>query len=262
MPVSPFKPAEILRLLEKHCSPRARRVWFTPGRAHVELRSGDSPELEAVQARLAAATEQFDDLLWAEVHQATGRAVLAYRPGTLSEDDVVAIVTEAELQAGLGRALFEGSDHPADAEPSELLLIEILVEAVAMVLAGALQLSFIPASRLAGATLGALSVVRAAPRLRRPLDQRLGVDRASLLLGATIAFLQAPAQRPLSAFVGIVEKLSEAGELAAQRRLWTRRESRLVTGPGAPPPEPCLCHAGRSKNTATAPGSWHSLASG
>jgi len=238
MPVSPFKPAEILRLLEKHFSPRARRVWFTPGRAHVELRSGDSPELEAVQARLLAATAQFDDLLWAEVHQATGRAVLAYRPGTLSEDDVLAIVTEAEVQAGLGRALFEGPDHPADDEPSELLLIQILVEAVAMVLAGALRLTFIPESRLAGATLGALSVVRAAPRLRRPLDQRLGVDRAELLLSATIALLQAPAQRPLSAFVGIVEKLSEAGELASQRRLWTRRESRLVTGPGAPLPRP------------------------
>src|SRR6187402_2037230 len=148
MSSSPLKPGEILRLLEKHFSPRGRRVWFTQGRAHVELRSGDSPEFEAVAARLTAATEQFDDLLWAEVHQATGRAVLAYRPGTLSEDDIVAIVTEAELQAGLGRALFEGADHPADGEPSELLLIQILVEAVALLLASALRITIIPASRL------------------------------------------------------------------------------------------------------------------
>jgi|GEM_PF-5149899 len=153
MPPSPLKPGEILRLLEKHFSPRARRVWFTQGRAHVELRSGDSPELEAVAERLRAATEQFGDLLWAEVHQATGRAVLAYRPGTLSEADIVAIVVEAEVQAGLGRAMFEGADHPADLEPSELLLIEILAEAIAMLLAGFLRLTIIPQSRLASAAL-------------------------------------------------------------------------------------------------------------
>jgi len=235
---SPLMPSEILRLLEKHFSPRARRVWFTQGRAHVELRSGDSPEFEVVAQRLAAATEQFDDLLWAEVHQATGRAVLAFRPGTLSEDDVLAIVTEAELAAGLGQALFEAPDHPADAEPSEALLIELLAETVAFLFASGLSLTIIPESRLAGAALGALSVVRAAPRLRRPLDERLGVDRADLLLGTLIALLQAPAQRPLSALVGIATRLSEAAELAAQRRLWVRREGRLVTGPSFPVQRP------------------------
>ena len=57
-------------------------------------------------------------------------------------------------------------------------------------------------------------------------------------MATVIALLQAPAQRPLSAFVGIVEKLSEAAELTAQRRLWARREGRLLTGPGAPAPRP------------------------
>lgn len=233
-----FTALEILTLFQRHFSPRERRVWLTDGRAHVELRYGDSPELEAVGRNLALEVERRPDLLWAEVHQGTGRAVLCYRPGTLTPDDVVALVADAELRAGLARATFGFPDHPADREPGEILLIQLVVEGLALLWASALKMSFFPESRLSSALIGVLSLVQAVPRLRRPLEERLGPERAELVLASAIALLQAPAQRPLSALVGLFERANEAAELAAQRRVWERRESRLVVGPGAAPPRP------------------------
>lgn len=231
-------PADFFALLNKHFNARTRRVWMGQGRAHVELRLGDSPELVAVAEQLQREVERHVDLRWAEVHQATGRAVLAFRAGAFSEEDLVSIVTEAELRAGMARAAFDFGDHPADIEPGEKLLVELVVEALGLLCATGLRLSFIPRSRLAGTTIGALTVVRALPRLRRPLEARLGTGRTDLLLGLWISLLQAPAQRPLSALVGVLEKTNQLTELTAQRAVWERRHSQLLMSPSGSSPRP------------------------
>lgn len=208
------------------------------GRAHVELRSADSHELAEVGELLSRNVQKRPELHWAEVHQGTGRAVLAFRKGAFDENALLGMVTEAELRVGLGRADFSHADHPLDLEPSELLLLELLADAAGLIIATGLKFTFLPRSRLAGALGSGLAVVRSVPRLRRPLEERWGKERADLGLALVIGLLQGPAQRPLNALVGLAEKGALGAERSAQRRLFQSRESALCAGPGAPLPRP------------------------
>lgn len=227
-----------LSLFAKHFAPRQRRIWMGEGRAHIELRSADSHELAEVGELLSKQVQRLPELHWAEVHQGTGRAVLAFRKGEFDENALLGIVTEAELRAGLGRAEFGRADHTGDIEPSELLLLELLADAAGLLVSVGLKLTFIPRSRLAGALGSGLAVVRSVPRLRRPLEERWGKERTDLGLGLLVGLLQGPAQRPLNALVGLGEKGALGAERSAQRRLWQSRESVLSAGPGASLPRP------------------------
>lgn len=233
-----MKAAQFLSLFAKHFAPRERRYWIGDGRAHIELRTADSHELLEVGECLSKEVQRLPELHWAEVHQSTRRAVLAFRQGAYDAPALLALVAEAELRAGLSHAPFEGHDHPADTEPSEALLLELIAETLGFVIGTGLKFTFLPRSRVAGALASGLSVVRSVPRLRRPLEERWGHDRAELGLSLMISLLQAPAQRPLNALVGLAEKGATGAELSAQRKLWNHREAALCAGPGASPPRP------------------------
>ena len=233
-----MKAAEFLALLRTQFGSRKRRVWMGEGRAHIELRLADSHELLEVGQILKDQLSRLPELHWAEVHQGTGRAVLAYRKGSFTEEALVALVSEAELRAGLSRAEFGYRDHPSDPQPGEALFLELLVDAFGLLVGTGLRMSFIPRSGLASAVLSGFSVVRNVPRLRRPLEERWGRERAQLGLDLLIGLLQAPAQRPLNSLVGLAEKSALGAELGAQRKLFQQREHALCAGPGAAPPRP------------------------
>lgn len=233
-----MKAADLLSLLQVQFGARQRHVWMGEGRAHIELRLADSHELHAVGQSLQEQVQNLPGLHWAEVHQGTGRAVLAFQKDAYNEQALVALVTEAEVRAGLGKAPFGRIEHPSDPHPAEGLLLELLVDAFGLLVGTGLKLSFIPRSRLAGAVVSGLHVVRSVPRLRRPLEERWGKERSALGLDLLIGLLQGPAQRPLNSLVGLAEKSALGAELGAQRRLWEQRESSLCPGPGASPPRP------------------------
>ncbi len=230
-----MSPARFFVLLRKHFAPRERRIWLGNGRAHIELRLGTVEELEQVATHLASSVRELRDVRWAEVHAPTRRAVIAFRPGAFERADLELLVAEAELRAGLASALFSDAAHPADSEPSELLLIELVTEAIGLFIGTGLKLSIVPASRLSGTIASVLAVIRATPRLRRFLDERLGVERADLALSLTVSVLTGFAQRPVSSLVGLVEKSIFVRELEAQRSLWARRESELCVETDGPP---------------------------
>ncbi len=227
---------EFFTIFSKHFAPRSRRIWLGHGRAHVELRHGDSHELHLVGELLSGQVQKRPELYWAEVHQGTGRAVVAFEPDALDESALLALIVDAEIRAGLAQAAFRKFDHPADIESEEILLLELLADAIGLLFGGGLKLTIIPRSRLAGALASGLAVVRGVPSLRRPIERRFGSERARLGLDLMIGVLQAPAQRPLNSLVGLAQKVSQTSELRAQRRLWEERESSLCMGPGAPLP--------------------------
>lgn len=229
---------QFLTLLSKHFAARQRRVWMGEGRAHIELRSVDSHELLEVGEHLSKQVQRLPELHWAEVHQGTGRAVLAFKKGSLTEAELVGLVTEAELRAGVSRAEFEGREHPGDVEPSEALLLELIADAIGLVVGSTLKISFLPRSGLAVALESGLAVVKTVPRLRRPLEERWGKERTELGLALAIGVLHGPAQRPLNALVGLVEKGALGAERVTQRKLWDQREHALCPGPGASLPRP------------------------
>ncbi len=222
-----MSPALFLALLRKHFAARRRRVWIGNGRAHVELRMGTAEELEQVAVLLAGSVREVSSVRWVEVHVSTRRAVIAFQPGALDALALETLVAEAELRAGLGASLFGYGGHPADVEPAEQLLIELFAEGLGLLVGTGLKLSVVPSSRLAGTLASVLAVVRATPRLRRVLDERLGPERADLVLAITTSLLTGAAQRPVSSLVGFVEKTLHLRERDAQRALWIRREPEL-----------------------------------
>lgn len=230
-----MSPIDFLELVHKHFSSRRRRVWLGNGRAHVELRHGSDEQLRQVSEHLQAMVHELDDVRWVEVHASTRRAVLAFRPGALSAEDLEALVTEAELKAGLGEALFVSSHHPADTEPEEVLLIELVAESIGLLVGTGLRFSPVPSSRLAATLASVLAVVRATPRLRDWLDERFGFERTDLFLSVSVSLLMGFAQRPVSSLVGFAEKVAFAREHAAQRALWARREPELCSAPSGTP---------------------------
>jgi len=230
-----MSPIDFFELLRKHFSSRRRRIWLGNGRAHVELRHGTGEQLRRVADHLATAVDQLPELRWVEVHASTRRAVLAYRPGSLGTEELEALVTEAELKAGLQEAAFVTRHHPADTEPEEGLLIELVAESLGLLIGAGLKLSVVPSSRLAATLASVLVVVRATPRLRSWFDERLGPERTDIILGVSVSLLTGFAQRPVSSLVGFVEKTAFAREYSAQRALWARREPELCAGAGGNP---------------------------
>ncbi|MCH2107907.1 MAG: cation-translocating P-type ATPase [Polyangiaceae bacterium] len=231
-----MRASEFLSLAWSQFSPRERRIWLGHGRAHIELRLLATEELQLLDQQLQERVNQEVGLHWAEVHQQTGRLVLAYQPDAFDEFRLRELITELELLTGLARAEFSSRHHVADKEEAERIFLELCADAVGLVAGVALKFSLLPRSRLAGALSSALTVVRSVPRLSRPLAERWGDERVDLVLSLSISLLQGPAQRPLNAMVGFLERLSLAGELNSQRALFEKRESRLFPGGGVPAP--------------------------
>ncbi len=233
-----MSPRSFFNLLVRQFSPRERQLWFSEGRAHVELRLADSRELLRVQELFQQRVVEDTTLLWAQVHQGTGRIVVAFQPGSFDEVQLLSLVTEVELLAGLESAPYEFEDHVTDQLLQERVLLELCADAAGLILGTALKFTILPRSRIAAALASALAVIRAVPRLRQPLEERLGIERTDLALSLSVSLLQAPAQRPLNALVGLLENVSLAGELRAQSQLFQRLEPRLFANETEDEPRP------------------------
>ena len=173
---------KLLRLLQtavKHLSPRARRVWVGTTRAQIEFRDVTSEELDDFRVQLEHAAHQLPLVHWVELNPHTQRVVFSFEAEAYGSEELVAVVEAAERSCDLHLAPFrdEQADHPADIEPAERLLLELGADALGFLTSATLKFSPLPASRVAGAAASVLAIVRATPRLRRGLDERLGVDR-------------------------------------------------------------------------------------
>lgn len=229
-------PLRFAVLLKKHLGPRTRRVWVGDARAHVELRSGDSEELSRVRLELERLAAQRPELHWIDVHQGTGRAVLAFASGSLDTLAAESLVAEAELRARMEGAAFGSFVHPADPEPAERLFIQLVFDVASLALATSLKFSIFPRSGLMGALSSALALVQSNARLRRLVDERLGAESAEVLLSLAIASLDVLAQRPLEGLVGAIERVHLLRELEARSRLFHAREARFFQAPGSARP--------------------------
>lgn len=221
-------------ILKKHFSRRERHVWLGGDRAHVELRKVDSGELVDVARFLKEEAARRPEILWAEVHQGTTRAVICGRPGALTRELATVIVLEAELRAGVQRAKFPSQLHPADRAREEQHLLELIAEAIGLLVGAALLFSIIPRSRTFGLLSSVLTAVRKVPRLRRALDERFGFERVDVVLGLLSSLSLGPAQRPLQNLVGVIEHAVLGSELSTRRRLWESREGELLKVVEAP----------------------------
>jgi cation-transporting ATPase I len=222
--------SDSVRRMKKHFGPRTRRTYQAGSRVHVEFREMSPDKLAEFVKRVAEAAAKLERLSWFDVHAHTRRVVFAFDDGeACSVGALRELVDEAERAAHteFPDAGDFAAGHPADTEPLERLAVEAATELGAFALGAALRWSPVPASELASNATAVLAVLRAVPRLRHKLDERLGPERAEHVLNLVEAATTAFAQRPISSLVSLAHKRTLRREGIARRETWRRREPEL-----------------------------------
>ncbi len=219
---------EVFRMVSEAFAPRKRRVWVGRKRAYAEYKLLSNEEEGRLLARLSALVER---TAWADgvkLDRASRRAVFDLSGAEVTELDVIRLLEEAERRVGVEAASFdEAARHPADDEQENQLFLGLAGDVLGFAVGSALRATPLGPSSVFS-TLGAVSsVLRGSPRLRQGFDEKYGVDRTDLTLGAAIAAANAFAQRPVSSLVDIVHKTTMLKESKTRRGVWESREAEL-----------------------------------
>ncbi|MFZ5890942.1 MAG: HAD-IC family P-type ATPase [Myxococcota bacterium] len=217
------------RTLKKLYGKRERRTYLGRTRAHLELRDLSESEHELLHDSLVRAYAELPKVQWIEVHRELSRLVVTFEDNAYTLEELLRVLETVERSQGVSSAPFSDVfwEHPGDEETSERLAAAMVADAVSAAVGFGLRFSPLPASRISGTVASILSIVQTSPRLRRPLDERFGPNRADLgmSMGASLAY--GLAQRPGSAFVELVHKASQLSAVRARKRVWEAREPLL-----------------------------------
>jgi magnesium-transporting ATPase (P-type) len=222
--------------------PKARpRVAHLAGEiALVELRGLPLEALADFERALLAEALLTAGVQSAEVNPHLRRVRFRITPGRVPLATLTELVERAEAAcAGIAPAGNGASQLSPERElpDDELLRIQRWVELVADSAglgAGVLLrvVPFVP-SVLATNLAAVLLLVRSHPRLRAPLDRKLGRDRTDLLLSLVLAGTQGVSRRPLSSLIDVGYRVSALREHRARARLYERRRADLFAEPAA-----------------------------
>lgn len=221
--------ATLKRLYQK----RTRRTYFGRTRAHIETRALGEEEQAAFSRAVQAGFSDLSKVSWVEVCGELRRVVVAYDDDAYTAEELLRVVEAAELSTSLHLAPFsdDGWEHPGDEETRERLVVGMAADALGVLTGVALRFSPIPASRVAGTMASLLAIVQTSPRLRRPVDEKLGPNRADLVLGTSAAAAFGLSQRPGSALVELAHKAAQLRAVRARQRVWQQREPELFQNP-------------------------------
>lgn len=213
---------------------RQRRTWYGPTRAHLELRTLDDNEVEALQAATEDAFGALGFVDWVEVNPYTRRLVVAYGAGRCNPAAVESALEQAEHRACCAAAEFcdRPTPYPSDIEPLVQLAVELVADTAGLLTGTVLRFSPLPASGLGGTIASALMIIKGAQRLRRKIDDRLGANRADLFMNLAIAAGNGLAQRPIVSLVDVLHKTVLWREAGARRELWLGYEPQLTARAG------------------------------
>ena len=207
---------------------RTRRCSVGSQRAQIEYRQINSAELEVFKASLKELAAEYPAITRVDVNAFTQRVVVSFEEFDAAAPELLRFVEEAELAARVDRAELRASeDHPTDLEPPLRRSVELGVAALSLATSVGLKISPLPTVPFAGNTAAALSILRSSPRLRRGLEERLGRDRTGFLLNLASSVTNVAAQRPSSAFVESLHRLSLLGESMSRRAAWSERDDEL-----------------------------------
>ncbi|MGC4090348.1 MAG: hypothetical protein QM756_21210 [Polyangiaceae bacterium] len=161
-----------------------------------------------------------------EVHRELSRLVITFEDNAYTLAELLSVLDTVERSQGVAAAPFRDQlwEHPGDDETTERIAAGMLADAFGAAVGFGLRFSPLPASRIAGTVASVLAIVQTSPRLRRPLDERVGPNRANLGMSMGAAAAYGLAQRPGSAFVELVHKASQLSAERARRRVWEARE--------------------------------------
>jgi cation-transporting ATPase I len=213
-----------------------RRVWSSPGRAHIEVRAAQLPGSEALARNLETALGSIEGVIWAEVNATVGRVALRFEPHGPDLDGLIAMVETVEAAHGVEGAPFprDRPEHPADLEPQRRATVSLDADLVGLTASVFGQL--LRAARVPAEVAALVSLAEQQPRVRQLVERLVGAPTAELGLGLSSALAQAVAQGPVGLALDTAHRLHQLSEVQARRAAWERREPELgpVPGVGAP----------------------------
>ena len=210
---------------------RARSHTAVGDRAFIEYRGVAREDLAQFAAAIRERSRVHDTIGGVYVNALMRRVAFHFVGASLPRAVLESLVRDAERLVGAQRF-----SDPADCErviPDDLQLdyqysVEAAVDVLAMAWGVSLRaLPFVP-RRLGSNIYGALFLISQIEPLRRPLDERLGRQRADFVMHIALALSQGWSQRPMSSLVDLSEKLVSLRELRARRALFQGWADRLT----------------------------------
>ena len=220
-----------------------RRCWCRDGRMWIEIRGVDT---EADGKALLDAVRARHGVVSAEINRPLSRLVVQVAGQGPTMREVCDIVSDAEAHAPRsedGAPRRHPAQLPADgiARANNVIAVTASAAGLAVTLAG----RALHWPRLPPALAAAVTVVDFQPRLRRPIEDRLGTSGANTALALAASLAYTVTQAPASLAVDLMIHLARAAESTAEFRAWERREPDLApharcdaAGPPRPRPRP------------------------
>jgi cation-transporting P-type ATPase I len=214
-------------------SARPRRVWSTRGRTHIELRRVDPDRFEALAARLRERLGNQRGVRWVEALGAVGHVVVAFDEDATSPEELVEAVRDVEREQGLDQEPFEveAPDHPGDVAPILRGVAELSGDALGVTLSVVGRLTAIRALPAPVDPGLITSLLAWTPRLRRPIEERLGTTATGVVLALANGVSQGLAGSVLGPTLDMAHRSVLLNEAIARRRLWHELEPRLWAEP-------------------------------
>jgi cation-transporting P-type ATPase I len=192
----------------------------------------DAEELASFSRRLRESVTRLPQVQWVEINPYTRRAVLAFEPDSITLAQLTELVEGAERPPSPSNGFAgEVREHPADIETAQRLSLELIADLFGFALGTTLKFSILRPSNLAASTAAIAAIVGGSPRLRRGIDERLGPERADLLMSLGSSLALGLAQRPMSSLVEIFHKTALLREAQARKGSWEAREALLCAEP-------------------------------
>jgi cation-transporting ATPase I len=216
---------------------RQRKSWFGKTRAQLELRELEESEFSALRLCLDLHLAELSGIEWVELNPYTRRVVIAHREGTVSNEALLVALERAEHDACCAAANFPGraAAFPADEERLLKLSVELTADVVSLCVGTMLRISPLPPSRIAGTMASVAAVAKGISKLRKPLDERFGEERAELLMSLTVAVGNGLAQRQIASLVDASHRFALLLEAKSSYAVWNARQAELCLTAGSCP---------------------------
>ncbi|HWG26157.1 cation-translocating P-type ATPase [Actinospica sp.] len=232
----PGRPADVLgNVGEIAVGHAVRRAWAHGGRAHIEVKglTGRGETHRRVAAEVTAALTRLRGVKWAKVNAVTREVLLAFDEERIGLGEILAVVEAVEGENGTADAdLAEGREgagtpeHPADDEPVVVAALALATDLTGLGAAVLFRIADVaPLPR--GARLPLL-LADTYPPLRRTLEDRLGHQRAELLVALATSTVNAASLGPGPLAVDCVHHSLRLAERIGRRAVWRGREGELV----------------------------------
>ena len=216
-------------------------MWSRGGRADIEVRglTGRGEKHRRLADEVTGALNRLKGVHWAEVNAVTRQVLLAFDEEQITLDRVLETVQEVEDAHGTADEPFarDQPEHPADPTPTTRAALTLGTDVVGLgVVAFTRATHVMPLPR---AVRIPLILADTYPRLRHTIEDRLGQQRADLLLSLATSAANATSQGPAPLVVDTTQHFLRLAESRERQAVWHRRESELVAnGAGLPDEAP------------------------